>query len=178
MKKLLALTLCLLLLAGNALAGTMAVQLEPLTEKFNLAYVLPEEVTGVQVYDAYGVKTLFFEMADEAMPNYIMVVSYSEVLHDKSLSDLSEEEIASLVAFTAADADVHAYEVIEMEDGWPGVRIDYDEESQSDWVDAFTVLDGYIIQVHGWHTDFSELTEEEGAFAFTLLDGASIAEAE
>lgn len=178
MKKIIALTLCLMMCAGCALAGTMPVELEPLSQKYALAYYLPEGVKSVDFSDAYGMKTATFLMEDESMPNYIMVISYSEVLHEKSLSDLSDEEIASLVAFTAADAESHAYEVIEMEDGWPGVRIDYDEESASDWVDAFTVIDGYILQVHGWHSDFSELTEEESAFAFTLLDSVSITDAE
>jgi len=63
-----------------------------------------------------------------------------------------------------------------MEDGWPGVLVVYEGagEDEGDWVDAFTVIEGYIIQVHGAHKDFSELTEAEEQYAFMLLDSVDI----
>lgn len=65
---------------------------------------------------------------------------------------------------------------MEMADGWPAVLIDY--EGESDWTDAFTLISGYLVQVHGHHDDFAPMTTEEDEYAFTLLDSVNIVETE
>lgn len=172
MKKLIALTVCLLMFAGVAMAGTMPLEVKELNNGKTLVVALPEGVTSAEINTFEDLQLVDFELEDEAMPFYMMAVSYSEILHEKSLSDLNDDEIKMLVAYTAADSETHEYEVEEMEDGWPGVLVKY--EGQDDWVDAFTVIDGYIIQIHGFHQDFSELTEEENQYALTLLDSVDI----
>lgn len=172
MKKIIALTVCLLMFASVAMAGTAPLEVKSLNNGKVLVVALPEGVTSVEINTFEDLQLVDFELEDENMPFYMMTVSYSEILHEKSLDELSDEEIALLVAYTAADSESHEYEVVEMADGWPGVLVKY--EGQDDWVDAFTVIDGYIIQIHGFHADFSELTEEENQFAMTLLDSIDI----
>lgn len=176
MKKICVLTLCLVLLASTAMAGTMPLELVKLSDTLNLVYELPEGVKSADVSDVYDMKVVSYEMEDETMPTYMLVISYSEPLHEKDIKDLSDEEIEALVAYTAMDSEGYTYEVIEMEDGWPAVLIDF--EGESDWVDAFTVINGYLVQLHGYHEDFAPLTDAENAFALQLLDGANIVEAE
>lgn len=170
MKKIFALTLCLLMLAGTALAGTAPLAVRHLTDKLDLVFAIPEGVKDVQIDDIYDMKVLTIVMEDASMPTYTLAVSYSEVLHEKDITDLTEEELNAVIGLTALDSDAFFYEMVEMDDGWPAVLIQYEEGSESDWVDAFTVIAGYFIQVHGVHDDFSPLTEEENVYAFTLLD--------
>lgn len=176
MKKFMILTLCLLMLAGTALAGTTN-EITPLSKKYNLIYNgAIEGVKSITVEDVYDMKTLTYELEDESMPQYTLYVSYSDMLHEMDITDMSDEEIAAVVALTALDSETHLYDVIEMEDGWPGVLIDYGDAY--DWVDAFTIISGYFVQVHGAHADFSPLTQAENDFAFTLLDSVEVAAAE
>lgn len=176
MKKFLVMLLCLMMVSASALAGTMPVEVQKLTDTKTLVYLVPEGAKDYKLEDIYDMKFITVEMNDEAMPEYYIIVSYSDVLHEKDITDLSDEELAAVVSYTAADSEEHAYEVIEMEDGWPGVLVKY--EGESDWVDAFTIISGYIIQVHGAHSDFAEMTDAEMDFAFTLLDSMDVVDAE
>lgn len=174
MKKVFVLMLCLLMLAGSALAGTMPVEVQELTEKLTLVYLKPDGVKEMEVADVYDMKVVTFELEDESMPNYLMVISYSDELNGMDMTDLTEEQVAHVVALTAADSEEHSYQMINMADEWPAVLVDY--EGESDWVDAFTIISGYLIQIHGAHDDFAPLTDAESEFAFTLLDCIDIVE--
>lgn len=166
------LVLCLLLGSVSAMAGTAPIDLMKLTDKVGLIYLIPDGVKDVSVEDVYNMKILTYEMEDEWMPDYKLIISHSELLDGRDITDLTEEEIDTLVAYTALDSEAYGYEVIKMEDGWPAILISF--EGTSDWVDAVTVISGYIIQMHGAHADFSPLTKEENDFAFDLLDTVDI----
>lgn len=172
MKKVLILSICLLLVATSAMAGTAPVDLKRLTDDVGLVYVQLDGVADIQVEEVYDLTIVTYTMEDASMPNYRLVISHSDLLDGKDITDLSEEELGQLVAYTALDAEEFSYAVVEMEDGWPAVVIDY--EGESDWTDAFTLISGYLIQMHGYHDDFSPLTDEESAYAFTLLDSVDV----
>lgn len=174
MKKILILTLCLLMMASVAMAGTTPLEVKELTDSLTLVYALPEGVTDVKIDDVYDMKLITFELEDETMPNFVMVVSYSDLLEDRDITDMDDAEIATIAALTVTDSDHHTYDKVEMADGWPAVLIDVDNDGEDDWVDAFTIISGYIIQLHGWHDDFSLITEAEMDMAYTLLDSIDI----
>lgn len=174
MKRMILLASSLLLIAGVALAGTQPLEVQDLGGGKTLVFAQPEGVKSAAIEDVYGMKIVTFELEDASMPDYVMVVSYSDALEEQDLPELSEEQIAELVALTAADSETHHYQMVEMADGWPAVLVQY--EGGSDWVDAFTVISGYFIQIHGAHEDFAELTEAEDTYAFTLLDCVDIVE--
>lgn len=176
MKKLIVLLLCLAMLPVAALAGTVPMEVRDLGDNQTLLYVLPEGVRGVEMQEIYDMGILTFDLEDATMPNYIMVVSYSDELHEKDLTELSEDEIGILADLTAGDSEAYSYRIVEMDDGWPAVQVTFDEDT--DWVDAFTVISGYFIQIHGAHEDFAPLTDAEDNFALTLLDGIDIVETE
>lgn len=176
MKRILILTLCLSLLCVSALAGTLPVELEVMGDGCTLVYGLPEGVSDIVTKEHLdGMVTMSFVLEDDTMPNYIMVISPSETdkLSGKSMTDLTAQEIEELVAYTAEESTAYDYEMVTMQDGWPAALI-LNEEGESDWVDAFTVIEGYFIQIHGWHDDFATLTDAENQFAFTLLDNVDI----
>lgn len=176
MKKCAILTLCLVMLASVALAGTAALRVEALTSKHSLVYAQPEGVASIEVMGIGDMKVLTYKMEDPASPTYVLTVSHSEVLDGLDIGDLSDDVIEQLVALTAYEAENFTYERLEMEDGWPAVLIIYEDDS--DMVDAFTLIDGYLMQMHGYHADFSELTEAEDRMAFTLLDSVNVVPAE
>lgn len=176
MKKLIVLLLCLAMLPVAALAGTVPMEVRDLGDNLTLLYVLPEGVRGVEMQEVYDMGIVTFDLEDDTMPSYVMVVSYSDELYEKDITELSEEEIATLAGLTAGDSDAHSYRVVEMDDGWPAVLVTYDEDT--DWVDAFTVINGYFIQIHGAHKDFAPLTDAEDNYALVLLDGIDIVETE
>lgn len=174
MKRFFVLLLCMMLMATAALAGTASVDLKRLTDTVGLVYLQPDDVKSILVEDIYDMKVLTYTMADASMPVYVMTISHSEVLDGRNIGDLSKEEIENLVSITAYDSEAFQYETVEMDDGWPAVHIVY--EGESDWVDAFTVIEGYLVQVHGYHLDFSTLTDEEDQMVLTLLDTVDIIE--
>lgn len=176
MKKLIVLLLCLAMLPVAALAGTVPMEVRDLGDNRTLLYVLPEGVQSVEMQEVYDMGIVTFELEDKAMPNYVMVISYSDELYERDLTELSEEEISALADLTAGDSEAHSYSVVKMDDDWPAVLVTYDEDT--DWVDAFTVINGYIIQIHGAHADFAPLTDAEDHYALTLLDGIDIVETE
>lgn len=174
MKKILTLTLCLLMMASVAMAGTQPLEVKELTDKLTLVYEIPEGVKSVEIDDVYDMKLISFELEDETMPNFVMVVSYSDLLDDRDITDMDDAEIAAIAELTVTDSDHHTYDRIEMNDGWPAVVIDILNDGEDDWVDAFTIISGYIIQLHGWHDDFSLITDAQMDMAFTLLDSIDI----
>lgn len=176
MKKIIVLLLCLALLPVAALAGTAPLEVRDLGDNMTLVYALPEGVNNIEIEEIYEMGVVTFDLEDATKPQYIMTISYGEELQDQDLSDLTQDELDALAVLTAGDSEAWTYETKIMEDGWPAIWITYDEET--DWVDAFTVISGYFIQIHGWHEDFSPLTAEEDAFALTLLDGIDFVETE
>lgn len=178
MKKSILLVLCLVLVGSSALAGTMPITLKQLTNSVSLVYAQPDGVSAIDAANVGDMKVLTYTMEDPSMPVYVLTVSHSDLLNERDITDLEDTELAQLVEYTAFDSETHHYEVIEMQDGWPAVLIQYDGESESDWVDAFTLISGYLVQMHGYHTDFRTLTEEEDQMAFTLLDSINIVETE
>lgn len=172
MKKCAILTLCLVMLASVALAGTTPIEVEPLTNKYALIYTQPEGVASIEIMDIGDMKVLTYTMEAAGSPTYVLTVSHSEVLDGLDLTDLSDEAIGQLVMLTAYEAENFTYEHIIMDDGWPAVLIIYEDDS--DMVDAFTLTEGYLIQMHGYHADFSELTEAEDRMALTLLDDVNV----
>ena len=176
MKKVLVICIALLLMATSAMAGTAPLALKELADGVSLVYLQPEGVAEVTVEDTDGMTVVTYKMEDESMPNYRLVISHSDVLHGMDLGDLDEDQLAILVGYTAMDSHEYSYFMMEMDDGWPAVLIDY--EGESDWTDAFTLISGYLVQVHGHHDDFAPMTLEEDEYAFTLLDSVNIVETE
>lgn len=179
MKKYAVLALCLLLAATTAQAGTIN-ELMRLNDEVMLVYMQPEGVASIDIADSAGMKVLTYTMEDSSMPRYVLTISYSDLLHERDITDLSEAEIEQLVAVTAVESEAYSHEVVEMEDGWPAVLLLNDEvDGGSDWVDAFTLISGYLVQIHGYHLDdFRPLTEAEDRMALTLLDSVDIAATE
>lgn len=179
MKKCALLALCLLLVATAAQAGTTN-ELMHLNDEVSLVYMQPEGVASIDVADSNGMKVLTYTMEDASMPRYVLTISYSDLLHERDITDLTEAEIEQLVAVTAIESEAYRHEVVEMEDGWPAVLLLNEEgDSGSDWVDAFTLISGYLVQIHGYHPDdFRPLTEAEDRMALTLLDSVDIVETE
>lgn len=176
MKKVIVMLMALLLMATSAMAGTAPVALKELADGVSLVYLQPDGVAEVTIEESEGMTVVNYKMVEEGMPNYRLAISHSDVLNGMDLGDLDEDQIAILVGYTGMDSHEYSYTMMEMADGWPAVLIDY--EGESDWTDAFTLISGYLVQVHGYHDDFMPMTYEENEYAFTLLDSVNIVETE
>ena len=143
MKKFFAVLLAVMLLPVFALAE----ETQPITVKVNDTLSL-----SVLIPDGYGFDQewygdmLYAQMNPEEEGKLLMVLSlgYSEDYADRSINDLSDEELDSLIAVSMSDFANPTYTLSETAEGTKLIIVDENSE-HDEYAEVFTVYQGYFI---------------------------------
>ncbi len=143
MKKFFAVLLAVLMLPVFALAE----EAQPVTVKVNdtlsLEVVVPD---GYGLDHAWYGDVFYGQMNPEEEGKLLMVLSlgYSEEYADRSINDLSDEELDSLIAVSMSDFANATYTLSETAEGTKLIIVDENSE-HDEYAEVFTVYQGYFI---------------------------------
>lgn len=163
MKKFFALLLTLSLLCCAALAES--------TGLTSVVLPLPE---GAEIVQNYADESYYgAQIRKDGVADVMLIVAPSEIYADKSLSELSDDELAELTELIMEDmAAESTYTLETTPSGNQYLMIRERGEGNSNVI--LTVYRGYFIQLTQFNEDFSELTDADEAFLLDLFHALDI----
>ena len=143
MKKFFAVLLAMLLLPVFALAEETQAVTVKVNDTLSLSVVVPDGYTFDQTW--YG-DVFYGQLNPEEEGKLLMVLSlgYSEEYADRSINDLSDEELDSLITVSMSDFANPTYTLSETAEGTKLIIVDENSE-HDEYAEVFTVYQGYFI---------------------------------
>lgn len=167
MKKFFAVLLAVLMLPVFALAE----EAQSVTVKVNDTLSITVNVPDGYAFDQtwYG-DVLYAQMRPEEEGKLLMVLSlgYSEEYADRSINDLSDEELDSLIAVSVSDFANPTYTLSETAEGTKLIIIDENSEND-EYAEIFMVYQGYFIGLLLEPAGDAQVSQEELDLAVQFL---------
>lgn len=167
MKKILLAMLCLLLLPACAPAEAAEPTVFHINDSFDIAIVIPDHYTLSQEW--YG--DIFYARLtpqEETIPEMIFSLGVSEEYTGRSINDLDEQELQTLIDFSIEDFANPTYAISETSMGTKLIIVDENSE-HDEYAEIFTVYDGFFTGLLIEPVGDSELTAEQIQAAVDLL---------
>lgn len=143
MKKIFALLLAVMLVPAFALAEAAEPVSVQVNDTLSISVVVPD---GYLFEEAWYGDVLYAHMTPEEEGKLLMVLSlgYSEEYADRSINDLTDEELESLIAVSKEDFANPVETISETAEGTKLIIVDENSE-YDEYVEIYTVYDGYFI---------------------------------
>lgn len=167
MKKFFAVLLAVLMLPVFALAEEAQSVTVKVDDKLSITVNVPDGYAFDQTW--YG-DVLYAQMKPEEEGKLLMVLSlgYSEEYADRSINDLSDEELDSLIAVSVSDFANPTYTLSETAEGTKLIIIDENSEND-EYAEIFTVYQGYFIGLLLEPAGDAQVSQEELDLAVQFL---------
>ena len=172
MKKLLCLTLAALMIAGVACAEIATVETTiPLTQPDSPVTITLTCDSALEVEFADDVPSGMVRATVHSDEHADVVISIapSELFVDRSMADLSEEELEELRAIAGEQYANPSFATETSPEGNLYLFVSSNDESDID--SLFTIYEGYFVELIQYHDDYSEQTDADDDFARSLLYG-------
>ena len=175
-KKLLSALLAALMVFGVSFALAEDVTLPEVSPTFDLTMTLPEGAT-IESYMFEDASFNTITLADAAKPIYMVSIAYDDLYMDRSLPDLTPEELEDLYhsAIGMMDEETATYTMHTLDDGVM-IMIVYESENP-EFADVLTIRDGFFIEMFGGYDSGAEskpVTKEDIEYAVELIDAIQI----
>ncbi len=143
MKKIFALLLAVMLVPAFALAETAEPVSVQVNDTLSISVVVPD---GYAFEESWYGDVLYAQMTPEEEDGLLMVLSmgYSEEYADRSINDLSDEELENLIAVSKEDFANPTETISQTSEGTKLIIVDENSE-HDEYVEIYTVYDGYFI---------------------------------
>lgn len=169
MKKILALLMAVVLTLScvSALAeDAKSIRFVEDSPKFDIEMAIPEGATAVAKDGTDQVNVV--EVTMEGIADVLVTIAGTDVYDDRSMNDLTEEEIEALKLIASEQYEEPLLTVDETPSGNKYIHICANSEVSD--IDAiFTLYLGYFVQLTQWHEDYAEITEKDFDFMKQLL---------
>ncbi len=167
MKKLFAVLLVVLLVPAFALAQEVEPTIIKVNDTLDISVVLPDGYAMTETW--YG-DVLYAQMDPQSEDQPLMVLSlgYSEEYADRSIGDLSEEEMDALIAISITDFANPTYDIDETSEGTKLIVVDENSE-YDEYAEIYTVYQGYFIGMLVESVGGEQLTEDNLNIAIQFL---------
>lgn len=172
MKKLLCLTLAALMIAGVACAEIATVETTiPLTQPDSPVTITLTCDSALEVEFADDVPSGMVRATVHSAEHADVVISIapSELYVDRSMADLTEEELDELRAIAGEQYENPSFATETSPEGNLYLFVSSNDESDID--SLFTIYEGYFVELIQYHEDYSEQTDADDDFARSLLYG-------
>ncbi|MFH1512724.1 MAG: hypothetical protein ABIG45_05185 [Bacillota bacterium] len=169
MKKIILLLLVMVFAFSAAAADGQVIQISEDQDGFDLFLTLPENASVVSMEtDEYHV---ILSVAIEGKENLaIKIVSAPDELYaDRSLADLSDEEIASIVLWYTEEMILPGTEAYVSEDGHDYIVLN-ENYGGNDSCETITLILGYHIMISVTNEDYSVLSEEDMGIGGAIME--------
>ena len=181
MKKLLGFTLAALMLAGCACAEIATVETTiPLTQPDSPVTITLtcEEALEVEFDQDVPSTMVRATVHSEEHADVVISIAPSELYVDRSMADLTEEELDELRAIAGEQYENPSFATETSPEGNLYLFVSSNDESDID--SLFTIYEGYFVELIQYHEDYSEQTDADDDFARSLLYGIefSVSEAQ
>ena len=167
MKKLLAILLSAMLLTCACACAEEAevYHFFETSEDFDIEMPLPEGATLGDKVTSELVSGVTVQK--EGLAPVFIAIAASDLYDNKSMNDLTDDEVEQLKAIAGEDFDAPELTVDVTPSGNKYIHICANADSDVDSI--FTLYMGYFIQMTQWHEDFATITDEDYAFMQQLL---------
>ena len=172
MKKLICLTLAALMIAGMACAEIATVETTiPLTQPDSPVTITLTCDSALEVVFDEDVPTgvVRATVHSDEHADVVISIAPSELYVDRSMADLSEEELEELRTIAGEQYENPNFATETSPEGNLYLFVSSNDESDID--SLFTIYEGYFVELIQYHEDFSEQTEADDDFARSLLYG-------
>ncbi len=169
MKKLFTLLLAAMLLCGAMAAAEQTVVFRDEHVNFDVTMVIPEGYTSEQAQSGRHVH-IHLVPQDAAKAEFGVSVAYSELTDERTINEMSREEIDTILAMASLDFVAPAITETQTSAGTKIYLLD-ETDSGSDYMTAVTLYKGYFVTVDINKADFSALSEADAAMALEVLGG-------
>jgi len=166
MKKLLALLLILALALCSAYALAEETQVQ-ISDSLSISFVVPD---AYSFQDAWYGDILYAELTPEAEGLAAMTLSIgaTEEYADRSINDLSDEELDALIAVSISDFSAPTWAISETTHGTKLIVVD-ENSDYDEFAEIFTLYNGYFISMLIEPANGAQLTAEELNTAAVVL---------
>lgn len=167
MKKFFAVLLAVMLLPVFAMAEEAQPAAVKVNDTLSIEVVIPDGYTYDQAW--YG-DVFYGELTPQEEGKLLMVLSlgYSEEYADRSINDLSDEELDSLIAVSISDFANPTYTLSETTEGTKLIVVDENSE-HDEYAEVFTVYQGYFIGLLLEPAGDAQVSQEELDMAIQFL---------
>ncbi len=166
------LALTMLMMAGAALAET--IKPAEFARSFDVEITLPEGATTAA--NEVGENTMTaITLAEAGKPGYVFIISPSDMqaLDGKKMSELTDEEKASLVEAMSLGMDSPSERWVTLDNG--GLLLLVEENTEAnDYAYATTLYDGFFIFVYASYEDYDKMTEEDIQVMIDIMQSLKI----
>lgn len=181
MKKLLTMTLALMLLVTTIALADVTYDIQETSPHFGLKITLEDGATIEQnAFDDVTVAHIILPNAAPDAIDYTLTVAYSDIYADLHMNELSDDDLTALfMAIAGYDGEVSeavTYKLHDLDDC--RIMVIYDANADFNIASAVTLIDGYIVSMYCMYDDFRAVTEADVELAVRMLDRIEIDHAE
>ena len=167
MKKLFALLITVLLLAGASFAMAENVTVDQAVVDYDVTMVIPQGYAMTENRRSGGI-SIDVMPEDKANAQYFITIGYSEAYDGRTISEMSDDEVEQILDFISEGFYSPVISSYTTSEGTLVYVLD-ETEAESDWSMAVTIYRGYFVTVQIEKEDYAELTQEDVQRAITLL---------
>jgi len=172
MKRILALLLTAVSVCLITCAAAQDVTIHGEDTAFFVKVTLPlgAQLKSSEMLDEYSMVTADFRA--DGKPLIIITTAIDEKYIGLSLSDLSREEVESIISTITVEMSEPETQLRTSDDGYDYIVANETTE-KNDVSDTVMLVNGYFIMVHVYYEDFSELSEEDNEIGPDIMDTLS-----
>ncbi len=173
MKKGIILLLCVLMLTGSAFAETMV--LNTPFQDVELTLEAPTNTTLEQSIDnELAIIHVAYEQEGTADYHILLAKSDLEGVEGRSMTDLSDEEIAQIASASAGEMEEYTYYTKLLDNGMKIIVLD-EAGDTDEHVSVFTLVQGYLLGVRSdYHGTDQTMTENDYQNTVDLLGSMTL----
>lgn len=167
MKKLFALLITALLLAGASFAMAENVTVNQAVVDYDVTMSIPQGYAMTENRRGSGI-SIDVMPEDKTNAQYFITIGYSEAYDGRTISEMGDDEVEQILDFISEGFYSPVISSYTTSEGTLVYVLD-ETEAESDWAMAVTIYRGYFVTVQIEKEDYAELTQEDVQRAITLL---------